>query len=66
MSVNDTSNAPIRVLLTEYAKEVHSFNYLGNLVTDDGKSRKGIHRIALAGDKFSKFNKLWRKRNLYP
>ena len=65
MSVNDKSNAPIRVLLNEYAKEVHSFNYLGSLVTDDGKSSKEIHRrIALAGDKFSKFNKLWRKRNL--
>ena len=66
MSVNDKSNAPIRVLSNEYAKEVHSFNYLGSLVTDDGKSSKEIRRrIALAGDKFSKFNKLWRKRNLF-
>ena len=41
MSVNDKSNAPIRVLSNEYAKEVHSFNYLGSLVTDDGKSSIG-------------------------
>ena len=39
MSVNDESNAPIRVLSNEYAKEVHSFNYLGSLVTDNGKSK---------------------------
>ena len=65
MSVNDKSNTPIRVLSNEYAKEVHSFNYLGSLVTENGKSSNEIHRrIALAGDKFSKFNKLWRKRNL--
>ena len=65
MSVNDKCNAPICVLSNEYAKEVHSFNYLGSLVTDDRKSSKKIHgRIALAGDKFSKFNKLWRERNL--
>ena len=62
VSVNDKSNAPIRVLSNEYVKEVHSFSYLGSLVTDDGKSSKEIHRrIALAGDEFSN---LWRKKNL--
>ena len=66
MSVNDKSNAPIRVLSNEYAKEVHSFSYLRSLVTDDGKSSKEIQRrIALTGDKFFKFNKLWRK-GTYP
>ena len=65
MSVNDKSIAPISVLSNEYAKEVHPFNFLGSLVTDDGKSSKEIHRrISLSWDKFSKFNKLWRKRNL--
>ena len=65
MSVNDKSNTPICVLSNEYAKEVHSFNYLGSFITDDGKSSKEMHRrIALAGDKFSKFNKLRRKKNL--
>ena len=49
MSVNDKSNAPIRVLSNEYAKEVNSFNYLESLVTDDGKSNNEINRrIALS------------------
>ena len=43
MSVNDKSNAPILVLSNEYAKEVHSFSYLGSLVTDDeNQARKYI------------------------
>ena len=65
MSINDKSNSAICVLSNQHAKKVHSFNYLGSLVTDDEKSSKEIHRrIVLAGDKFSKFNKLGRKRNL--